>query len=181
MIKKILFTLIAIVVILMLIGMSLSTHYESSRSVVIQAPTEKIYPFFADLKNWPQWDPFVAADPTAKLTLSEQTTGVGATRSWTGEQSMGKLTFTACDPKTGVDYDLVFTNGKHDSPAKSWMHMSPRPDGTTELVWGMNGEMNMPVIGGYFAMCADRFIGPEFERGLAGLKAKAEATASAGN
>ena len=178
MVKRLLFVFGAIMVTcfaLVAIGSQLSTHYEVSRGVVIQAPIEKIFPLFGDLANWPQWEPFSSNDPSSKTTLGERTTGVGASQSWAGKGNQGRLTFTACDASTGIDYDLVFTNGEHDSPAKSWMHMSPRPDNSVELVWGMKGEMNWPVIGGYFAMFADRLIGRHFARGLAQLKTVAEA------
>ncbi|HTF90863.1 MAG TPA: SRPBCC family protein [Planctomycetota bacterium] len=173
MVKKVLLALLALIVVLVLLGTFLSQHYEHSRSVVIQAPPEKIFPLIGDLKAWPAWEPFSKEEPEAKITLGEKTTGVGASQSWIGKTS-GHFTFTECDPKTGIAYDLIFVNGERESPAKSWIHMNPRPDGSTEVVWGINGEMNMPVIGGYFAKFSDRMMGPIFERGLEQLKVVAE-------
>ena len=64
MLKKVLLTLLALLVILLLIGAMLSQRYEVSRSVVVKAPTERIYPLIAQLENWPQWNPFIEIDPT---------------------------------------------------------------------------------------------------------------------
>lgn len=178
MLKKVLLTVGSVIAILVLVGLLLSTHYESSRSVVIRAPAERVFELVGDLKNWPKWEPFSQEDPTSKTTLGEKTSGVGASQSWVGDGNQGRLTFTVCDPKTGIEYDMAFTNGENESPAKSWMHLNARPDGSTEVVWGMNGEMSVPVVGGYLAKFADGMIGPMFERGLEGLKREAEAQAA---
>ncbi|MEO6710713.1 MAG: SRPBCC family protein [Planctomycetota bacterium] len=174
MIKKVLLAFLALIVVLVLVGTFLSQHYECSRSVVIQAPPEKIFPLIGDLKAWPAWEPFSKDNPGMAITLAEKTTGVGARQSWSGPGDSGHLTFTECDPKTGIAYDLVFVNGKNESLARSWIHMNPRSEGSTEVVWGINGEMNMPVIGGYFAKFSDRMMGPMFEEGLGKLKVVSE-------
>jgi hypothetical protein len=43
-----------------------------------------------------------------------------------------------------------------------------------EVTWGIAGEMDMPVVGGYMALFSDRMIGPMFEKGLNKLKTEAE-------
>jgi hypothetical protein len=179
MLKKLLFALLALVVILLALGFVLPQRYEVSRAALIRAPSSAVFPLIADLKQWPEWEPFSAGDPTTVTTLGERTTGVGASQSWVGQGNRGRLAFTGCDAAKGIDYDVVFTNGEHESPAQSWMHLAPGADGAVEVRWGMRGEMNMPVIGGYVALFADRRIGALFERGLARLKAAAEQRAAA--
>jgi hypothetical protein len=177
--KKILLVLLALIVILVMVGALMSKHYECSRHVAIRAPAEKIYALIGDLKAWPQWEPFSAEslrkNKQLKTTLGSKTSGVGASQTWEEEGGSGRLTFTGSDPTTGIDYDLVFTNLGHDSPAKSWIHMAPRPDGTVDVIWGVNGEMNLPVVGSYFAKFSDSMMGPMFEKGLENLRLKAEA------
>ncbi len=175
MIKKILLTLLAIIVMLVLIGLTLHQNYAVSRSVEIQAPAEKIFALISELKSWPEWEPFSESGKNMKTTLGEKTSGVGATQRWESDGNNGHLTFTECDPKTGIAYDVVFTNGERESPAKGWMHLNSRSDGQVEIVWSINGELNMPVIGGYFRMFVDYKLGPLLEHGLSKLKAKAEA------
>jgi len=43
-----------------------------------------------------------------------------------------------------------------------------------KVTWSMSGDMDMPVIGGYFALLMPRMVGGDFEKGLAKLKAQAE-------
>jgi hypothetical protein len=175
MIKKILLTFLALILVLVLVGLFLPERYRCTRSVVIRAPAEKIHLLISDLKAWPEWEPFSEGNPDMKVMLGETTSGVGASQSWDGTADKGRLTITKSDPSTGIEYDLVFVNGSNEAHAKSWMRMKQVTDTSTEIDWGIEGKMNMPVIGGYFALAADWLMGPMFERGLEKLKAKAEA------
>jgi hypothetical protein len=173
MIKKILIGLLALVLILVLVGFMLSQHYEASRSIVIHAPAEKVFPLIGDLRNWSRWDPFQEVDRTIVTTLGEKTTGIGASQSWQGSSGGGRLVFTECDPSTGVSCDMVFFNGSNEAPAKCWFRPAALPDGTVELEWGINGEWNIPVVGGYLAKFSDS-PGPLLQRGLEKIKLLAE-------
>lgn len=174
MLKRFLLALLGLIVILLLVGAMLSQHYECSRGIVVQAPAQQVFPLIAQLENWPQWDPFQELDPSIVTTLGATTTGVGASKTWTGRSGGGRLTIIESDPAIGVAFDMVFVNGEHEAPAKSWVHMQTRPDGSVEVVWGINGEMNLPLLGGFQARMADGMLGPVFERGLEKLKARAE-------
>jgi uncharacterized protein YndB with AHSA1/START domain len=174
MLKKVLFVFAAFVLLLVIVGMVLSEDYRVTRKITIAAPQEKIHELVGDLKRWPEWTPWEKEDPTMVKTLGEKTTGVGAHQSWKGKDGGGELTFTECDPATGIKYDMAFIDGDKRMPARSWMTYAPGAGGV-EVTWGMEGKMDMPVIGGYFALCFDRMAGPMFESGLQELKKKAEA------
>ena len=40
----------------------------------------------------------------------------------------------------------------------------------TKVTWSMQGDMNMPIIGGYFALFMQYSIGSMFQQGLDQLK-----------
>ncbi len=44
----------------------------------------------------------------------------------------------------------------------------------TKVTWNMQGDMNMPIIGGYLGITMDSIIGTMFERGLSKLKSHVE-------
>jgi uncharacterized protein YndB with AHSA1/START domain len=178
--RKIFLVLFALCALPFVLGALLPQHYEVQRKVLIRAPAERVFPWIGDLARWPQWEPFSADDPTLVTTLGERTSGVGASQSWVGQASRGRLVFTASDPARGVEFDVVFTNGEHESPAHSWMLFTPVEGGeSVELSWGMRGELNMPIVGGYLALFADRrFLGPMMERGQGRLRDLAEAAAA---
>ncbi len=174
MLKKILTAIAILILVFVIVGALLPRDYECSRSVVIHADPAKIHALVGDLKRWDEWAPWKDSDPTVVTTLGEPTTGVGANQRWTGDGGPGRLTFTKCDPASGIAYDLYFGEPGEEMGAKSWMTYKPGSGGV-EVEWGMSGEMDVPVIGGYFAAMTDAMIGSMFQAGLDKLKQRAEA------
>jgi hypothetical protein len=173
--KIVLTTVAVLILVFVVLGMVLSRDYRVTRSVKIQADVAQVHALVGDLKRWDEWAPFKKADNTIVVTYGPTTTGVGASQSWTSQKDEGgRLTFTKCDPATGIAYDMAFRMGDKEIPAKSWMTYSPASGGGVQVEWGIEGRMEMAVIGGYFATLADTMMGPMFQQGLDELKKKAE-------
>jgi hypothetical protein len=173
MLKKLLTALGIFILVFVVVGALLPREYRVSRAVVVKADAAKVHALTNDLKRWDEWAPWKEGDPTIVTTFGATTMGVGASQSWTGKDGNGRLTLTKSDPATGIAYDMVFMDGDKEMPAKSWMSYTP-VDGGTRVEWGMDGSMDMAVVGGYFAMMADMMIGGMFQSGLDKLKARAE-------
>ena len=174
MLKKILIALGVVIVLLILVGLVLPMHYEVKRSVVVKAEPAKVHQLVGDLKRWDEWAPWKEEDPTIVTTFGPTTTGAGASQSWTGDSGSGRLRVTQSDAMTGIVYEMAFVDGEREMPATGWIRYSPAPGGT-QVEWAMQGDMRMPVIGGYFALMSGMFMNPMFDKGLAKLKARAEA------
>jgi hypothetical protein len=175
--KKLLMFILALVVIAAAVGFVAPTEYELARSVTIDAPPAAVHVYLGDLAKWPEWSPWEANDPSVKTTLGAQTTGVGASQTWTSESGDGELTFTACDPATGVAYDMMFIMEDKRAPASAIMSYKV-VDGGTEVTWSMEGDMAEfmpPVFAGLMQLMSGLFIGSDFDQGLAALKTKVEA------
>lgn len=99
------FSLLFIVAIV--VGFFLSNEFRVERSLVMQASPDAVYELVGDLEKWPIWGPWKDADEALKVTLGEQTQGVGASQSWVGTDGGGRLVFTAADPLEGVTFDLL--------------------------------------------------------------------------
>lgn len=164
------------IVVFVGIGMLLSNDYRVSRSVEIDAPPATIHRYVGDLNQWGLWDPFREMDSTVNVTVG-QPTGVGAQQSWTSRNSRaGRLVFTKTDPQTGVMYDLYF-EGDDMKNAAEVVYKPLGPD-KTEVTWTMQGQVAMPVVGGYLAAMMDTLLGDTFQRGLDKLKAAVESGAA---
>lgn len=172
---KLLTGLLGLVVILILIGLALPQQYAFSRSVVIEAPPERVWTHVGDLDNWPAWSPWKDGDPSIEITPGPQNTGVGASQSWIGDSGDGQLVFTNWVPNQQVAFDLEMRGGQEKAQAV----LALRPQGGgTEVTWSMSGEIPVPVIGGYFArFVMPALVGPMFELGLEKLKTVAETPA----
>jgi hypothetical protein len=169
--KKFLLALAILLGLVVLGGFLLPDHYQISRSVTTQAPLEKVQPLLEDLTRWPSWSPWEKADTTIVTTLGPVKAGLGATQRWTDHTGGGRLELTRVEPGR-VAYDVWFADSK--TPAHSVMSATPAAGGTLTLTWSMEGEMDMPGVGPYFALMVGHMIGPMFDQGLQSLKVEAE-------
>ncbi len=153
--------------LVVIVGFMLPASYTVQRTVTVNADPARIHALVGDLQRWPEWSPWAKADPSVSSTYGEATTGVGAHQSWTSDNGGGELTFTACDPRTGISYDMILDRGKYTVTAT--MAYQPGPDGTT-VVWSMTGHNGNNPFSRYFGLMMDPMVGPMFEDGLNRLK-----------
>jgi len=146
----------------------LDGKYELSREITIKAPPEAIHKQVGDLREWPNWLPFIKQDPSVKTTIAEPT-GVGASQTWTSDHGNGELKFTASDPSKGAEWDMLFDN---KYPSKGAITYAPAGD-ETRVTWRMTGQ-NEGIIGKWLAAAMPVMAGPAFEQGLIDLKKKVE-------
>jgi len=158
-------------VLVIAVGFALPSTYTISRSVTIQSDPTHIHTLVGDLHRWPDWTPWIKADPSIVVTFGDITEGVGAHQSWTDNSGGGELTFTRSDPDWGVAYDMNMDNGKYLS--QSTMEYK-RTDNATEVVWTMTGRNGNNPFNRYFGLMMDPMVGPMFEDGLNRLKLVAE-------
>ncbi len=165
-IKSLIALLIIIIALFIVIGIFLPNDYTVTKSVVIDATPQNIHPYVNNLKNWPEWSPFVENDPTLKVTLGDNSSGVGAAQSWTGKDGEGSLVITSSSPDKGIIYDMEFNQGQFECQ-REFIYI---PEGkSTKVIWEMTGNVDTPVLGGYFASKMDSWVGKEFEKGLQNL------------
>ena len=176
--KKFLFivggVLLSFVVVFVVVGLMLSSHVSTARTITIQADTARVHALCSDLTRWPEWTPWQDADPTVVTTLGPITSGLGASQKWHGKEGDGELTLTRSDASTGIAYDMFFINGESRMPMKSAMTYNAKGD-ATDVTWTLEGDMNVPILGGYIVKMMGNEIDKMFDQGLAKLKAKAEA------
>lgn len=163
--------LVGLVLVIVALGASRPSHYEVSRSRVIDATPEQIAPMLTDLHAWNTWNPWDAMEPTATKEYSDPASGVGAWYTWRGDQTgSGRMEIISIAPAR-VDYALQFTAPMEDTAT---VHFDFVPQGAnqTNVTWSMEGEQNfMGRVFGLF-MDMDSMIGHDFEQGLENLSAR---------
>jgi hypothetical protein len=141
--------------------------------VTVDAPASAVHALVDDFHHWTTWSPWEGLDPELKRTYTGPDAGPGAHYAWSGNRKAGagSMTITASSPEA-VAVDLEFLK-PFRSASKVVFTFAPRGE-QTEVTWHMTGEQTglMGVFGRVVKM--DRLIGPDFERGLARLKAVAE-------
>jgi hypothetical protein len=155
-----------------MIGLFLPTNYSVNRSIIIDAKPAAIHEYVGDLKKWREWEPWTEQDPTIIITYGDKTSGIGANQAWIGKDGDGQLILTSSSPAKGIKYDLFFDDGKYE--CKSAIAYEPIEEGKTKVTWSMEGSVDKPIIGGYFALIMGSMTGLAFERGLEKLKKQVE-------
>jgi uncharacterized protein YndB with AHSA1/START domain len=170
--KRLLFVFVGLVAVLLLGGLALSGEFRAVRSTTIAAPPEKIYPLIADPREWKRWSVWNRRDPQMAITYSGPPSGAGAAWAWQSKsEGDGKMTFTAAELNRRLGYDLYFP----DFGTTSRGALELVPDGAgTKVTWSINGNMGKNPLFRWIALFGDKMVGPDFEAGLANLKAVAE-------
>ncbi len=72
-------TVLILIVALLAYAATKPDSFRIQRSLLINAPPEKIYPLINDLQSWRIWSPYEKKDLAMKRTFSADTKGKGAT------------------------------------------------------------------------------------------------------
>ena len=172
--KRILVFLLTLAALLVIVSQFLPGSYRVERSIVIKAPAEKVFPDISDLRQWKTWGVWWQRDPGMTVTYSEPPTGVGSWSNWVSKQEgSGKMTVKTIDPNKAITYDLFFPDMGMTSIGS--MTLTPG-DGNVKVTWISSGELGRNPMSRWFGLMMERFIGPDFDAGLARLKANAEKT-----
>jgi uncharacterized protein YndB with AHSA1/START domain len=171
-IKRLAIALVALGALLLAGGFMLSGNFTAVRSTTIKAPADKVYALVADPREWKRWSVWNERDPAMAITYSGPPAGAGAAWEWKSKtEGDGKMTFTAAEPGRRLAYELYFP----DFGTTSSGELTLAADGdATRVTWTMNGNMGTNPLFRWLALFGDRMVGPDFEAGLANLKALAE-------
>lgn len=143
--------------------------FEVTRSAVIPAPAEDIFPLVDNFHEWTKWSPWESVDPAMQRSYTGSESGVGAKYAWSGNRKAGSGTMEIVDtaePRS-IKIRLEFTKPFRAVNPTAFT-LTPSGSGT-EVTWTMTGENK--GIGKVFAlfMNMDKMVGADFEKGLASL------------
>ena len=175
--KRALIGLGALLGLLVAIGLLLPSHARVQRSIVIERPAADVFVVINSFARFNEWSPWFDIDPNAVYTYAGSVSGVGASMTWKGNPSVGTGTQVITESETNVR--TVISLSFEDMPAsRVEMHLNPQDQGTL-VTWTMDSDLGYNPISRYFGLLMDRFVGPDYEKGLAQLKVLMEKQASA--
>lgn len=147
--------------------------FRIERSTTIKASPEKISAYLTDFKQWAAWSPWEEKDPAMKRTYSGSASGKGAVYGWEGNKNVGtgRMEILDVQPnKVTIKLDFLAPFEAHNTTEYD---LVPQGD-STQLTWAMHGPANLMTKVMHVFMNMDKMVGPDFEAGLAKLKAAAE-------
>ncbi len=171
--KKIFGGLITAVVVISAVGLLLPGKIHVERSIVIHATPGAVFAFINDFRKFNLWSPWAKLDPATQYTFSGPDQGVGATMQWRSENR---------DVGSGQQQIMVSTPDQHLQTALNFGDMGTAfatydlvaSGADTRVTWSFDQETGYNIVGRYFGLMMDRFIGPDYEQGLANLKTLVE-------
>jgi hypothetical protein len=170
MLKKILIALAVIIIGLLIVIATRPSDFSYTRSAVIPAAPEAIFPHINDMHKWQEWSPWAKVDPNCKITYDGPTSGTGAKFSWVGNNEVGEgsMTIAESKPSEFVRFKLDFIKpfeGKCDTL------FTLKPEGAgTQVTWTMSGKNGFMGKAIGLVMDCDKMCGDQFSKGLENLK-----------
>ncbi|GAA1743175.1 SRPBCC family protein [Microbacterium paludicola] len=153
--------------------------YTVSRSVVIDAQPEQVFPYIERFPEWVKWSPFEGSDPELQRVYRGAPEGDGAIYEWSGnaKAGAGMMTITdvtSCQVHVDTEFFRPFKN-----KTRHVFAVTPSGGAATTVTWEMHGE-HTGLVGlvSRVLMPIEKFMGPEFEKGLEALKRVVEGDAA---
>jgi hypothetical protein len=175
MLKKILIVLAVAVVGFVIVVATRPADFRVSRSTAIAAPPAVVFAQVNDFHKWEAWSPWAKLDPNATNSFEGPAEGVGAKFSWAGNDKVGvgNMAITESRPSDLIRLRLEFVKPFAGTSTTEFT-FQPQ-DGKTLVTWTMSGKNNFIAKAFSMFMDCEKMIGPDFEKGLANLKALTEA------
>lgn len=164
----------ALVFAVVAIGFVLPDSARLERSIVIDRPPATVFAVLDGFRHFKDWSPWAQLDPAMKTRLEGPIDGVGARFVWTSEiESVGSGSQEIIEsvPYSRVSVHVVFAG--MDAQNRAQFELEPEGE-ATRVVWRLESTFGSSLLARYFGLMLDRMAGPDYERGLASLKAHVE-------
>lgn len=167
--KKILWVLVALVVVFVVVGLLLPRQRRIERSIFIDSPPSVVFSQVNGFRHFNDWSPWVAVMPNAEYSFEGPDFGVGSKMSWSvsdQKNEAGSQTIVASTPYDRVDVNLDFGG---QGTAQAAYILQPENAGT-QLTWTFDTDFGLNIIGRYWGILLNRQLGPLYAQGLTNLK-----------
>ena len=180
MLKKVFYSIVSIVLVSISVGFFLPREIHVERSIAIDRPAATVFTVLNSYRHFEAWSPWASRDPSARYVLSGPASGVGARLSWSGDPRLtgtGWQEIVSSDPFRRIVMQLDF---EHQGVAESYFSIDEAGQGV-RLTWAFDTDLleGQSWFGGllarYFGLFFDRWVGADYEVGLARLEAFVEA------
>ena len=157
------------------VGLFLPERVHVARSITTTASADTVYRLVDGFQRFNEWSPWAELDPKTTYTYSGPPNGVGARFQWDSDDPKvghGSQEVIAVEPGRQVTNRLDFGS---QGQATSTMTLTPEANGT-RIAWAFDTEFGWDLVGRYSGLLFERFIGADYEKGLAKLKRLAESS-----
>jgi len=172
----ILYTILAIIALVLVIAAFIGTAWTIERSIDINAPAGKVWNQVGTLRALNSWNPWSSKDPNVKLTFKGQDGAVGSSYDWDSTNKnvgAGTQTLLSTDAprelQTRVDFLRPFKG-----TGNAWLKLN-EANGKTTVSWGMASSTPYPMNIIKLFGVIEKNMDEAFTEGLGELKRRSEA------
>ena len=177
--KKVLLVVVILFGAFVVTGYLLPKQVHIERSIVIERPAVMVFELLNSYRHYEKWSPWSGRDPQAEFLVSGPESGVGARLSWHGDpQLVGSGWQEIVDSKP-YEYIGIKLDFDAQGIADTGFRLATQ-DGATRVTWSFDSDLTEGVnyldsfLARYFGLLFDRWVGGDYEQGLANLKQFAE-------
>lgn len=163
--KKILYFVVGLIVLLVVVSLFLPAHIHVERTALVKGSPETVYKLVTHLPSWERWSPWHRIDPQMKVEYATISEGLGAQYSWKSENDRvgnGSIKIVDLKPASYVKTEMNFME---NGIATSEYFLAPTPEGT-QVKWTMDSEAGWNPMMRYMGLMMDKWVGPDYEKGL---------------
>lgn len=169
--KKVLYYFLGFLLLILLIYVGLcavgTKNFNTERSLTIDAPKAMLFNMVNDLKTMEKWSPWFEKDPDMKVEYASTTKGVGASYSWSGNETVGEGSMTTIESVPASLHKSKMEFKGYDEPSTAEFNFNDK-EGQTEVVWKHYSESDLPFLArGYMLVTGmKKAMEKDFENGL---------------
>ena len=184
--KKVILLATILIIAFVATGYLLPSQVHVERSITIDRPAGVVFEILSSYRDYQRWSPLASRDPQAMFVISGPNSGVGARLSWSGDPRLvgtGWQEIVAIKPYQRIDIKLDFDV---QGVADTGFLLAPDGD-STQVTWFFDSDVTEGIgfpdslMARYFGLLFDRWIGGDYEQGLASLKQFAESRPMTGS
>jgi effector-binding domain-containing protein len=177
--KKVGIVILILLAAFVVTGYLLPKQVHIERSITVERPATMMFEILNSYRYFNEWSPWANRDPNADFVISGPDSGVGARMSWVGDPQLvgsGWQEIVASEPYQQINIKLDFDA---QGVADTGYTLLARGD-ATEITWFFDSDLTAGVnildsfLARYFGLLFDRWVGGDYELGLANLKQFAE-------
>ncbi len=177
--KKVGFIALLLFAAFVVTGFLLPKHVRVERSVTVDQPATMMFAILNSFQHFNEWSPWAANDEGAEFTVSGPDAGVGATLSWVGDPRLagtGSLEIVTSEP---FEYIQMQLDRDFQGLATSGFRLQAMGD-STRITWAFDSDLTEGLgmfdgfIARYVGLLFERWVGTDYQKGLASLKQFAE-------
>lgn len=166
---------LVIVLAVLFVGIAYLLPREVSvvRSTDINAPASEIFPHFNNLSATEAWSPWLDRDPNVQVTYNDIPEGAGAAMTWASENpQVGNGSQEIVESVENMRVVTALDFGPQGTAEATFELLET--GGVTNVTWGFVTDTGMNPMARWFGLMMEDFLGPDYEKGLANLKALVE-------